>query len=45
VLAQASKRQLLESGYGVEWHEYSMAHTVCREEIDDISHWLNHVLK
>ena len=45
VLAQASKRQLLESGYAVEWHEYSMAHTVCREEIDDISHWLNHVLK
>ena len=45
VLAQASKRQLLESGYAVEWHEYSMAHTVCREEIDDISHWLNHVFK
>ena len=45
VLAQTSKRQLLESGYAVEWHEYSMAHTVCRDEIDDISHWLNHVFK
>jgi phospholipase/carboxylesterase len=45
VLAAASKRQLLELGYAVEWHEYSMAHTVCREEIDDISHWLNRVLK
>ncbi len=45
VLAQASKRQLLESGYAVEWHEYSMAHTVSREEIDDIRHWLTQVLK
>lgn len=45
VLAAASKRQLLELGYAVEWHEYSMAHTVCREEIDDISRWLNLVLK
>jgi phospholipase/carboxylesterase len=45
VLAQASKRQLLESGYAVEWHEYSMAHTVSREEIDDIRDWLTQVLK
>jgi phospholipase/carboxylesterase len=45
VLPAASKRQLLELGYAVEWHEYSMAHTVCREEIGDISRWLNRVLK
>jgi phospholipase/carboxylesterase len=45
MLAAASKRQLLESGYLVDWHEYPMAHTVCREEIDDISNWLNHVMK
>jgi phospholipase/carboxylesterase len=45
MLAAASKRQLLESGYLVDWHEYPMAHTVCREEIDDISNWLNRVMK
>ena len=45
VLAATSKQQLLESGYAVDWHEYPMAHTVCREEIDDISRWLNRVLE
>jgi phospholipase/carboxylesterase len=45
MLAAASSRQLLESGYPLEWHEYPMAHTVCREEIDDISNWLNRVMK
>ena len=44
VLAATSKQQLLESGYTVEWHEYPMAHTVCREEMDDMSQWLNRVL-
>ncbi|WON72793.1 alpha/beta hydrolase [Nitrosospira sp. Is2] len=45
VLAGTSKQQLLASGYAVDWHEYPMAHTVCREEIDDISRWLNRVLE
>jgi phospholipase/carboxylesterase len=44
MLAAASKRQLAESGYQVEWHEYRMGHTVCREELDDISSWLKRVL-
>ncbi|MDQ3186913.1 MAG: alpha/beta hydrolase-fold protein [Pseudomonadota bacterium] len=43
-LALASKRQLLESGYRVEWHKYPMAHAVCREEIAAISEWLKRVL-
>lgn len=43
-LAAASRRQLLKSGYAVEWHEYPMAHTVCVEEIADISTWLKRVL-
>lgn len=43
-LAAASRRQLLESGYAVEWHEYPMAHTVCVEEMADISAWLKRVL-
>jgi phospholipase/carboxylesterase len=44
MLAAASKRQLSNSGYAVEWHEYRMAHTVCREELDNIGEWLKRVL-
>ncbi len=43
-LAATSRRQLLESGYAVEWHEYPMAHAVCVEEMADISAWLKRVL-
>lgn len=43
-LALASKRQLLEAGYMVEWHEYPMAHAVCKEEIADIAEWLKRIL-
>jgi phospholipase/carboxylesterase len=43
-LALTSKRQLLESGYAVEWHEYLMAHAVCKEEIADIGEWLKRIL-
>ncbi|MGH8762641.1 MAG: alpha/beta hydrolase [Nitrosospira sp.] len=43
-LALASKQQLHESGYMVEWHAYPMAHTVCKEEIADIGAWLKRVL-
>lgn len=39
-------RRLLESlDYALEWHEYSMAHSVCAEEIDDISCFLNKVFR
>ncbi len=38
-------RQLLEElGQPVEWHEYAMAHSVCREQIEDIGAWLRRVL-
>lgn len=43
-LALTSKRQLLASGYAVEWHEYLMAHAVCKEEIADIGEWLKRIL-
>lgn len=43
-LAAAAKRQLRESGYAVEWHEYPMAHSVCADEIADISDWLKRAL-
>jgi phospholipase/carboxylesterase len=42
--AAESKRQLVELGYQLEWHEYAMAHSVCREEIIDIRNWLQRVL-
>jgi phospholipase/carboxylesterase len=39
-------RDLLQSlGYDVEWHEYMMPHSVCQEEVDDISAWFKRVLK
>ena len=41
----ANSRTLLEeAGYTVQWHEYAMPHSVCAEEIEDISLWLQHVL-
>jgi len=39
-------RHLLESlNYKVEWHEHPIAHSVCAEEIDDISRFLSKVFK
>ncbi|NJD33428.1 MAG: carboxylesterase [Betaproteobacteria bacterium] len=31
---------LTRHGYGVEWHEYPMPHSVCLEEVRDIGRWL-----
>jgi phospholipase/carboxylesterase len=42
--AVESRELLLRSGYGVEWHDYPMPHSVCLEEIRDISAWLRRVL-
>ena len=39
-LAQASRSKLLSLGYLVEWHQYSMPHSVCADEIDVIGRWL-----
>jgi phospholipase/carboxylesterase len=35
---------LVELGWPVEWHTYPMPHSVCPEEIADISAWLSTVL-
>ena len=40
----ASRDRLLELGYRIEWHEYRMPHSVCGEEIADLSRWLRGVL-
>jgi phospholipase/carboxylesterase len=42
--AEQSRDLLKTLGYSVEWHEYMMPHSVCAEEIDDISAWLRRVL-
>jgi phospholipase/carboxylesterase len=42
--AQESKIVLEKSGYRVEWHEYPMPHSVCGEEVRDISAWLAKLL-
>jgi phospholipase/carboxylesterase len=42
--ATASRDALQALGYPVEWHEYPMAHSVCKEEIADLNRWLVGVL-
>jgi phospholipase/carboxylesterase len=44
-LARRSRALLAEQGYRMEWHEYPMPHSVCLEEIGEISRWLQQVLK
>jgi phospholipase/carboxylesterase len=39
-----SRAALEAMGYQVEWHEYPMQHTLCLEEVQDISAWLRKVL-
>ena len=43
--AETSRDFLKSLGYSVEWKDYSMPHSVCEEEIDDIGHiitrWLS----
>jgi len=39
-----SRDRLLGQGYHIEWHEYRMPHSVCAEEIADLSAWLRGVL-
>jgi phospholipase/carboxylesterase len=43
-LGKASYERLQELGYPVEWKEYNMEHSVCMEEISDISNWLSNCL-
>ncbi len=35
---------LLQHGYPLQWHEYAMGHSVCSDEISDISAWLTGIL-
>lgn len=39
-----ARDSLVAHGCAVEWHEYPMAHEVCRPQLADISQWLREVL-
>ena len=39
-LAETSRRALEALGYAVDWHAYSMAHSVSMEEVRAIAAWL-----
>lgn len=42
--AAATRDALLALGQPLEWHEYGMAHSVCAEEVADLTAWLKKVL-
>ncbi len=44
-LGTHSQKLLQDAGCEVDWHEYDMPHSVCMEEIDDISGWLSQRMK
>jgi phospholipase/carboxylesterase len=39
-LGETARRALEALGYAVDWHAYSMAHSVCLEEVSAIGAWL-----
>jgi phospholipase/carboxylesterase len=43
-LGKMSRDSLSKMGYEVEWHQYTMPHSVCPEELADIGVWLKRVL-
>lgn len=44
-MSKLSRNLLQDKQYSVNWHEYSMAHSVCMEEIADIRTFLKQVLR
>lgn len=42
--ATRTRRVLTGKGYGVTFAEYSMGHSICMEEIEDISRWMTRLL-
>jgi phospholipase/carboxylesterase len=43
-LGKMSRDTLIKLGYEVDWHQYTMPHSVCAEELADIGAWLKRVL-
>lgn len=42
--AESARDLLQKLNYNVEWHEYSITHTLSMEELNDISAWLRRLL-
>lgn len=42
--AEISRQKLQQMGYRLQWHTYPMLHSVCPQEINDISRFLQSVL-
>ena len=42
--AEESRALLTALGYQIEWHDYPMEHSLCGQEVSDISAWLKRVL-
>ena len=45
MLAEQSCKQIESLDYQVAWHSYAMPHSVCSEQIRDISDWIQKVLQ
>jgi phospholipase/carboxylesterase len=43
-LGEQARDDLVSAGYGVEWYQYPMPHSVCVEEIEVIGRWLRRIL-
>ena len=43
-LGTASRDVLVQANYNVEWHRYPMMHSVCDQELVDVSAWLSKIL-
>ena len=43
-LGRMSRDTLIKLGYEVDWHQYTMPHSVCPEELADIGVWLKSVV-
>lgn len=41
--ARLAKSRLEKFNYPVDWHIYNMAHSVCNEEIKDLSQWITKI--
>ena len=44
IKAATSRENLIRLGYDVRWFDYPMAHQVCLEEIEEISHFFQEIL-
>lgn len=44
-LGKAGCDALAESGVAVDWHAYAMPHTICQQELRDVSGWLSGLLE